>query len=78
MHNLFLSMLKLIVVQERYTDELNKKHGLDIDPRLVPFDMDASYAAGEVYHMRGMSKGIDSPRFSEFAKFQYSSELKNY
>jgi hypothetical protein len=33
-------------VQERYTEELKKKHWPDVDPRSVPFDMDASYAMG--------------------------------
>jgi hypothetical protein len=33
-------------VYERYTEDLKKKHVTDIDPWLVPFDVDASYAAG--------------------------------
>jgi hypothetical protein len=42
----FIGVNKLIVVQEQYTEELKMKHGPDIDPRSVPFDIDASYAAG--------------------------------
>jgi hypothetical protein len=33
-------------MQERYTEELKKKHGPNVDPRLVPLDVDASYVAG--------------------------------
>jgi hypothetical protein len=42
----FICVNKLIVVQERYTEELRKKHVLDIDSGSVPFDVDASYAVG--------------------------------
>jgi hypothetical protein len=37
---------KLIVVQNRYTKDLKKKHGPDIDLRSMPFDVDASYVVG--------------------------------
>jgi hypothetical protein len=33
-------------VQDRYTEELRKTHGPDIDPRSVPFDVTAVYRAG--------------------------------
>jgi hypothetical protein len=34
-------------MQERYTEELRKIHGPDIeDSRLVPFNIDATYAVG--------------------------------
>jgi hypothetical protein len=39
-------------MQERYTEELRKKHGPDVDPRLVPFDVHATYATG-----RGLPHG---------------------
>jgi hypothetical protein len=42
----FFYINKLIVVQERYTKELKKKHGPNVELRLVPIDVDASYAAG--------------------------------
>jgi hypothetical protein len=42
-----LCVNKLIVVLERYIEELKKKLELDVDPRLVAFDVDASYAMGE-------------------------------
>jgi hypothetical protein len=38
--------VELTVVQERHTEELKKKHGSDVDLRSVPFDVDASNAAG--------------------------------
>jgi hypothetical protein len=59
-------------VQQRYTEELKKKHGPSIDPGSVPFDLDASYAVWvEVYRMGGMSKDINclQLRFSEFITF---------
>jgi hypothetical protein len=42
----FIHVNKLIIVQERYTEELKKKHEPDIVPRSVPFDVDVVYAAG--------------------------------
>jgi hypothetical protein len=35
--------VKLTFVQDRYTEELKKTHGLDTDPRSVPFDVNAAY-----------------------------------
>jgi hypothetical protein len=55
----FIHVNKLIVVHEQYIKELKKKHGPDVDPRMMPFNMDASYAGAEVYLMGDMSKGID-------------------
>jgi hypothetical protein len=34
-------------VQTRYIEELKKKHGPSVDPRSVPIDVDALYAASE-------------------------------
>jgi hypothetical protein len=40
-------------VQDRYTGELRKTHGPDIDPRSVPFDVNAAYhACGGLPHGR--------------------------
>jgi hypothetical protein len=41
----FIRVNMLIVVQERYTEEL-KKYAPNVDLRSVPFDVDASYAMG--------------------------------
>jgi hypothetical protein len=34
-------------VHDRYTKELRKTHGSDIDLRSVPFDVNAAYHAGK-------------------------------
>jgi hypothetical protein len=39
-------MLKSMFLQERYTEELKKIHGADVDPKLVPFNVAAMYDAG--------------------------------
>jgi hypothetical protein len=51
-HHFFIHVNNLIIVQERYTEELKNKHRPDVDLRSVPFDVDASYAVG-----RGLSHG---------------------
>jgi hypothetical protein len=40
-------MILLNILQERYTEELRKIHGPELeDPRLVSFNVDATYAVG--------------------------------
>jgi hypothetical protein len=48
MHNLlYIHTYLLNILQERYTQELKKIHGPELeDPRLVPFNVDAAYAMG--------------------------------
>jgi hypothetical protein len=38
--------VKLTFVQDRYTEELRKTYCPDIDPMLVPFDVNTAYHAG--------------------------------
>jgi hypothetical protein len=39
--------IELNILQGRYTEELRKIHGPELeDPRFVPFNIDAAYAAG--------------------------------
>jgi hypothetical protein len=39
--------IELNILQGRYTEELRKIHGLELeDPRSMPFNVDAAYAAG--------------------------------
>jgi hypothetical protein len=39
--------IELNILQGRYTEELSKIHGLELeDPRFVPFNVNATYAAG--------------------------------
>jgi hypothetical protein len=40
-------------VQERYTEQLKKKHGPDIDPRSVPLMRMLCMLRAEVYRMGG-------------------------
>jgi hypothetical protein len=44
---LYIRTYLLNILQERYTEELKKIYGPEIeDPRLVPFNVDAAYASG--------------------------------
>jgi hypothetical protein len=49
MHNLlYIRTYLLNILQERYTQELKKIHGPELeDPRSVPFNVNAVYASGE-------------------------------
>jgi hypothetical protein len=45
----------LNILLERYAEELRKIHGTQLeDPRSVPFNIDAVYAAGRGTRMEGM------------------------
>jgi hypothetical protein len=48
MHNLlYIHTYLFNILQERYTQELKKIHGPELeDPRLVPFNVDVAYAMG--------------------------------